>query len=354
MKKIVVLLVFLCLLCISRKSAYASFGAGSTPGWPNASDGLVGKSVAPLYLAPPFFYTTTTPITLTFTLINPSGNTSFIDKPVYIRLLRISHSPKSLDLYYPQSSTINVISEQKLYENNQSDDDYQLPYKTIPLDTIFLQPGQETTITSAFTIGDPGYYQFDITDLDANTQYIPGHIYVAGFLRILPSQGSTQKSETALIDGVQANNTNQPTNTIHENTVPVTTLSLSNNKTVRAGKDVQAVTTESLKVPAMRTSKISNQTSDYSWLLLIGEILTFTLYSGILKGKRMPINRVGIVALATFLGFMLLNIVQRRMPIGVGINRYFGIVDSIIAISFFYFPPLLYKVLLLIKMKLSN
>ena len=54
---------------------------------------------------------------------------------------------------------------------------------------LSLTPGDSSEFKATFTIPAEGYYQFDLTDL-SDGNYVPGHIYAAGFLRV---QGQTSQ-----------------------------------------------------------------------------------------------------------------------------------------------------------------
>ena len=244
MKKLLSIIFASAFYLLFTQHALAWFGAGNG-GWPNAYDGLTG-SVLSSYQAAPATYTTGQAIPLSVSLANPTGNTT-ISKSIYLKIFKITHSPQSLDLNYPQASTNYVISETELYNNNKAGNDFQEQYQATGLGNIYLPSGQKTTINTSFSITDPGYYQFDVTDLPNGASYIPGHIYAAGFVRVIPS----------------TNNNNNNTNTNNSNTV---------NTSNTVCTDSKPNTPSNLEVGTVTNGQVtlswSNPTGAYTYLLV--------------------------------------------------------------------------------------
>jgi hypothetical protein len=179
MKKII-LTVFLCttFLLQSRESIYAWYGAGYTKGWPNTVNGLRGKVVDPLYQVPPAFYETNDVISLSFTIESQRNNPRIVSENLYLKIWRVDG----------QDAENKDLTEETLYTNHNEGSDSQTPYKTQTVGELTLAPGETSSFAVDITIDEPGYYQFDLTDLSDNDFYRPGHIYAAGFLRVKEAQ----------------------------------------------------------------------------------------------------------------------------------------------------------------------
>jgi len=185
--KVIIVLIFLIIILFQINPASAWYGAGYSNEWPNTTNGATGKVNSPIYNTPPEFYFENENITINFEIENPEGNTNSISNNLYLKLWKVENSN-------PEQS----ISEQTLYNSHQSGNDTQAPFKTINLGPLNLAPGDITNFSAEFNIENAGYYQFDLTSLSENQQFIPGKIYAAGFLRILPrnNTNSLVQSET--------------------------------------------------------------------------------------------------------------------------------------------------------------
>lgn len=174
MKIITILLSLLFFLSVTPTTD-AWYGAGYSEGWPNTIYGATGKIVSPIYKEPALSYLTNEKITINFTLENPDNNTKTISHKIYLKIWKVENV----------DANSTALDENTLYKNHNEKLDTQSPYRTIPLDELYLNTGENSKSKAEFTITDPGYYQFDITDLDQDTDFIPGHIYAAGFIRVI-------------------------------------------------------------------------------------------------------------------------------------------------------------------------
>ncbi len=184
------LFVLLLAFCSFVTPAHAWYGAGVTPGWDNAYDGLMGM-VTNSVSAPPASYTVNTSIPLNFRITNPSGNPTVSDKSVYLKVFRVLHSPLSQNLGNPATVDSISMTEDSLFTNNKNGDDAQMSYQTVSVGTINVFGGQSEDFSTSVSINTAGYYQYDLTDLSAESAFVPGHIYAAGFLRIINEPSST-------------------------------------------------------------------------------------------------------------------------------------------------------------------
>lgn len=176
-KHYLIILLIIGIAFVFTPNTNAWYGAGYSPGWPNAITGGMGEIVSPYYKAAPSFYQADEPIIINFSIKNPINNPSSITHEVFLKLWKVEKLNPETDL----------ITESQLYLNHNANLDIQSPYKTILLGELGLAPGQNSNLKAEFAITDPGYYQFDITDLDQASSYKPGHIYTAGFLRVKAS-----------------------------------------------------------------------------------------------------------------------------------------------------------------------
>lgn len=170
---LIILLTFLVgFVFIPKTNAW--YGAGYSPGWPNAITGGTGEIISPYYKAAPSFYRSRELIIVNYSIKNPVNNQKSITHDLFLKLWKVEKLNPETDLF----------TESQLYLNHNAGLDTQSPYKTISLGELELAPGQISNLKAEFTITDPGYYQFDITDLDQVSSYKPGHIYTAGFIRV--------------------------------------------------------------------------------------------------------------------------------------------------------------------------
>lgn len=212
MKKIfsVFLLTFLFLL-FNFSYTYAWFGAGVTSGWSNTSDGLKGRVVAPLYKATPQVYAPNETITVNFEIENPNVNTSEVNKPLYLKVYKVTHSPIDRDLTIPTALAL-PITESELYANNAGGNDYQFFFSAFSVGQLVLAPGETSNFTQNFAINQEGYYQFDLSDLESNG-FIPGHIYAAGFVKVYMVQETQGESTNSGNSGNTSSSSTNSSNT---------------------------------------------------------------------------------------------------------------------------------------------
>ncbi len=199
--KLLSILAFWTLLLLTPHSVKGWYGAGVTPGWNNAYDGLTGM-VTNSVLAPSASYTVNASIPLDFRITNPSGNATESEKSIYLKVFRVLHSPLSQNLGDPTSVDSIAMSEDNLFTNNKNGDDSQMPYQTLSLGTLNVFAGETQDFSADVSIDTAGYYQYDLTDLSEESSFIPGHIYAAGFLRIVnPPQTNTLSASTSTSGG---------------------------------------------------------------------------------------------------------------------------------------------------------
>ncbi|OGG30741.1 hypothetical protein A2973_03295 [Candidatus Gottesmanbacteria bacterium RIFCSPLOWO2_01_FULL_49_10] len=184
MKAIFAYLLIIGLLLLNTSNIYAWYGAGITPGWANAYDGIIGSFISSIE-TPPAAYTVGVPFSLSFRLQNPSSNVTVGPKPLYLKIFRITHSPLTQNLGDLSAADSVSISENTLYVNNQNGNDAQILYQSIPAGTVTVAPQTSYDAAVPLLISNTGYYQYDLTDLNENQSYIPGHIYAAGYLRVV-------------------------------------------------------------------------------------------------------------------------------------------------------------------------
>lgn len=176
---------------------YGWYGAGSSLNWPNAYDGLIGRQIS-TNTVPPDTYTVSESIPFVFRLENPRANSLIESKKLYLKLFRITFSPLTQNLGDNSAANMVTLSEAELYQNNNNGNDAQTLFKSQQLANIDLAGGQSQTFSTTISIDKPGYYQYDVTDIPPSQGYIPGHIYVAGFLRVvLPSSNATDSEDSS-------------------------------------------------------------------------------------------------------------------------------------------------------------
>jgi hypothetical protein len=170
MKKILALFLAFILLVTTANHTFAAFGAGNTKNWPETIYGAKGKVLTPEDKLAPVAYTTGDTITLHFEIENPENNTQTISHELFLHIWKV----ENID------ANKQTFTEDKLAQNHNENADSQSRYHTIALEQLVLAPGESSEFEESFTILDPGYYQFDLTDEDGTR----GHIYAAGFIRV--------------------------------------------------------------------------------------------------------------------------------------------------------------------------
>lgn len=171
--KLIILFIFL-IGFVFTPNTHAWYGAGYSQGWPNAITGGTGEITSTYYKESPLFYRSDEVIVINYSIKNPVNNLITIKHDLFLKLWKVERLDSETDTF----------TESQLYQKHEAGLDIQSPYKTIALGELELAPGQSSNLKAEFTITNPGYYQFDITDLDHASAYKPGHIYAAGFLRI--------------------------------------------------------------------------------------------------------------------------------------------------------------------------
>jgi len=173
MKKLFALFFSLFLVLTVTQTANAWYGAGYSKNWPETVHGTKGKVLSPTYQTPPNAYNTGDTIALKFAIENPENNNEKISQDLYLHIWKVNKI----------NADKQTVTEDKLYQDHNQKKDSQSFYHTVTLGQLVLSPGDSSTFEVSFTILDPGYYQFDLTDQD-RSHFSPGHIYAAGFLRI--------------------------------------------------------------------------------------------------------------------------------------------------------------------------